>query len=174
MYIIYFVVILFFPCAENNYKLNVRHFFPLWGSGWITEVGHVYWVIYPLFRGLATPGDCKPELQLGLRTSFFRFAMLLSIYILSFSSYLFSVSMSYFIIAVPMRKCVWKTSCMSATFLIYSHTEWYLLSSLSGKAIRSGRRVLINYILKWWYIFSKIHSVWKVFCCCGCQHFTSN
>ena len=38
-----------------------------------------------------------------------------------------SVSLSYFIFAVPMPECLGKHSCMSSEFPIsYSHTEWYL------------------------------------------------
>ena len=51
-------------------------------------------------------------------------ALLLSILTLLFlpSS---SVSLSYFVLAVPMRECLRKHSCMGS-LMSYSHTEWYL------------------------------------------------
>ena len=43
------------------------------------------------------------------------------------------VSLSYIILAVPMRECLGKQSCMSSQ-IFYSHTEWYLLFS-RGKIV---------------------------------------
>ena len=38
-----------------------------------------------------------------------------------------SVSLSYFVLAVSIRECFWKHSCMSSPFPVAIYTEWYLL-----------------------------------------------
>ena len=72
--------------------------------------------IYPLFQGVATQGEDRPELQflqaLGLH-------FLVNVLLLSMLTHLFlssSLSLSYLILAVPMRKCLGKHSCMSSSF----------------------------------------------------------
>ena len=72
--------------------------------------------IQSLFRGVATPGEDRPELlfrPLGLH--FFVPALLLSMLTHLFLS---SLSLSYFILALPMHKCLGKHSCMSSSFPI--------------------------------------------------------
>ena len=62
-------------------------------------------------------------------TSFLVPAVLLSMLTHLFLS--FSLSLSYSILAVPMRKCLGKHSCMSS-YISYSHTGWYLFFSDSA------------------------------------------
>ena len=73
--------------------------------------------IHPLFRGVATPGEDRPELQIRpLGLHFFVPALLLSMLTHLFLSS--SLSLSYFILAIPMRKCLGKHWCMSSSFPI--------------------------------------------------------
>ena len=63
-------------------------------------------------------GTASPWLQLGRRDINFS-ASCTSFHIHSFiSSFIFSVSMSYYIIAVSLHKCLEKHSCISFTFPI--------------------------------------------------------
>ena len=73
--------------------------------------------IHPLLRGLATRSGGRSEQQLGRRYIFFLPAARLSTFNFHFSPSS-SVSMSYFILTVPIRMCSGKHSCMSSTFLI--------------------------------------------------------
>ena len=61
-----------------------------------------------------------------------------------------SVSLSYFVLAVPMRECLGKHSCMSSPFPI-NHTEWYFLISLFGaREYKHAHRTLLQALfLKW-------------------------
>ena len=66
--------------------------------------------------GSSDPGeDGRPELQLGRRDLFFSVLLSISSLIILSTS---SVSLFYFILAVPMRKCLGKHTCMSSTFLL--------------------------------------------------------
>ena len=69
--------------------------------------------------GVATPlGTVCPSYNIAVETSFFFFpAVLLSIFSL-FIFPTFSVSLSYFILPIPMRKCFGKHSCTSSAFPI--------------------------------------------------------
>ena len=53
-----------------------------------------------------------------------------------------SVSLSYFVLAVPMRKCLRKHS--HELPVSYSHTEWYFLISLFGaREYKHAQRTLL-------------------------------
>ena len=73
-------------------------------------------VIHPLLRLLAAPGDGRPRTTGAYRPSLdthfssFHFPL--------FSASLLPVSSSLFMLAVPMRRCLGKHSCMSSTFSI--------------------------------------------------------
>ena len=68
------------------------------------------------FRDLATGGRYVRAIVQAFGTSFFVPALLLSMLTCLFLSS--SLSLSYFILAVPMRKCLGQHSCTSSTFSI--------------------------------------------------------
>ena len=83
---------------------------PTTGSEWIIGVGLVRKVI-------------RPEVQLGHRDFFWLFTLR------TFCSFLLQIpcrlnSLSYLILAVPMRNWSVEHSCMSSTFPIYSQNEY--------------------------------------------------
>ena len=79
-----------------------------------------------LVKGVATPGNFRPELQLGRRDSYFFVpAALLSIFtLLSVPS--FSVSLSYFNRILFSRACV-RGKTRAWVYISYSYTEWNFL-----------------------------------------------
>ena len=114
---------------------------PPGGSGWCICVRKVCHVIHPQLRRVETPGGQKVKLQLDRRDIFF-LARCSSFHTLLFSPS-FSVAMSYFILAITMRKCLGEHSCMSSTFPIAMLNRFF--SHCSAKTwIRSGSRVLLN------------------------------
>ena len=56
--------------------------------------------------------SCRPTLLFSILTPLFLPSL--------------SVSLSYFVLAVPIRKCLGKQSCTSSP-ISYSHSEWYLI-----------------------------------------------
>ena len=71
--------------------------------------------------GVATTGAGRPELQLLRRDFIFSCQLYYFHFTLLFLPFS-SMYLSYFIIAVPVRKCSGKHSCMSSRFPIW-HTE---------------------------------------------------
>ena len=69
-----------------------------------------------LDTGYYSSDDCWSELELGRRDLFFRGRLLYKR--TSLFLHYFSVSLSYFIVAVPMPGCLGKHSCVSSTFPI--------------------------------------------------------
>ena len=85
-------------------KLEGRfhHYTPPWDGGWIIGV------VLDCFGKWRPRGDCRSELWLALWDSF-----------ITCTLYFFpsSVSLSLFILAVPMLKCLGKHFYISSTFL---------------------------------------------------------
>ena len=83
---------------------------------WINKgVVWVYQKIHTALQRVAVPGDEGPSyMSLGYRTDFFMCLFYFFLYALYFSI----VSLSYFIFAVPVRKCSREHSCRSYSFPI--------------------------------------------------------
>ena len=114
-------------------------------------------VMYPLLLEVATSGgSLPPELQLGCLDLFFLLAVILSIFTLLF---LPSVSISYFILAIPMHAQVFGITRVDELHISYSHTEWNLLSTLSvnGDGICQQTSVNLNFELLLFYIFISLY-----------------
>ena len=102
--------------------------------------------IHPLFRGVATSDEDRPELQFRpFALRFFVPALLLSMLThLFLSSFL---SLPYFILADPMRKCLGKHSCMSSfPIVILNDTSFFSDSATTSaqKRIRCEMTTLAN------------------------------
>ena len=104
---LYFMTLL--SCLIKYYHIRFINIVPPQGTVDGVQV-QIRQSIHPLFRDIATPGEDRPELQFrhfGLH--FFVLALLLNMFThLFLSSFL---SLPYFIVAVPMRKCLGKHSC---------------------------------------------------------------
>ena len=74
--------------------------------------GLVSYVIHPLLRGAATPGEAD------LGTSLFHACDIFFLILSSLLLFYLSAYLSYFILAVPMRKYWEQHSCMSSRFSI--------------------------------------------------------
>ena len=72
--------------------------------------GLVSYVIHPMLRGVATPGKA------GLGSSLFHDCDIFFLILYSLLFFYSSVYLSYFILAVPMRKCCEQHSCVSSRF----------------------------------------------------------
>ena len=114
-----------FLCIKY-YHIMFINIVPPGGSGWIIGVDQLG--NSSTVSGRNDPGENRPELQfriLGLH--FFVPALLLSMLTHLFLS--FSLSLFYFILAVPMRKYLRKHSCRSSSFpmVILNDTSFFRL-----------------------------------------------
>ena len=134
-----FLRIFYFLCFSMSMILTFIH------SGWITSVGQVRYVIHPLLRGVATPEGL--QVRATVRPSGHNFSCPLCLFPYSlFSSHLL-LSLSYFILAVLMRKCLGKHSCISSTFPTAIFNSTCFVRSAKN-SIRSESRVLSNKTLE--------------------------
>ena len=105
----YLNFIALFQCLLKCYRIMFVNIGPTGGSGWIIGVDQ-------LGNSSTVSGRSDLGGSQAFVTSFFVTALLLSMLTHLFLSS--SLSLSYFILAVPMRKCLGKHSCMRSQFPI--------------------------------------------------------
>ena len=115
-------------------------------SGWIIGVGYVSCLYHRLHCLSSDPrGTVSPNCSSVVGTYFFRPRC--TIFQTLLGNTALSVFLSYFILAVLMRKCSGKHSCTSYTFPIgYSHAEWWCLNLSLVKKLPTqlGRKLRLS------------------------------